>query len=110
MIEAGANEVSDSDMFAAIMLAHEEIKKLIVFINQIVSEIGKPKFSYPSGELDHDMFDKIFAFCEKDVMNALDTDDKNVRDARMVPVQDAIMAQFGEEYPGSRGSLPRAHL
>ena len=45
MIEAGANEVSDSDMFAAIMLAHEEIKKLIVFINQIVSEIGKPKFS-----------------------------------------------------------------
>lgn len=99
MIEAGANEVSDQDMFAAIMLAHEEIKKLIVFINQIVSEIGKPKFSYPSGELDHDMFDKIFAFCEKDVMNALDTDDKNVRDARMVPVQDAIMAQFGEEYP-----------
>ena len=99
MIEAGATEVSDSDMFAAIMLAHEEIKKLIVFINQIVSEIGKPKFSYPSGELDHDMFDKIFAFCEKDVMNALDTDDKNVRDARMVPVQDAIMAQFGEEYP-----------
>ena len=99
MIEAGANEVSDSDMFAAIMLAHEEIKKLIVFINQIVSEIGKPKFSYPSGALDHDMFDKIFAFCEKDVMNALDTDDKNVRDARMVPVQDAIMAQFGEEYP-----------
>ncbi len=99
MIEAGANEVSDQDMFAAIMLAHEEIRKLIVFINQIVSEIGKPKFSYPSGELDHDMFDKIFAFCEKDVMNALDTDDKNVRDARMVPVQDAIMAEFGEEYP-----------
>ena len=99
MIEAGASEVSDQDMFAAIMLAHEEIRKLIVFINQIVSEIGKPKFSYPSGELDHDMFDKIFAFCEKDVMNALDTDDKNVRDARMVPVQDAIMAEFGEEYP-----------
>ena len=48
------------------------------------------------------MFDKIFAFCEKDVMNALDTDDKNVRDARMVPIQDAIMAQFGEEYPDLR--------
>ena len=99
MIEAGASEVSDADMFAAIMLAHEEIKKLVAFINSIVAEIGKPKFAYPSGELDHDMFDKIFAFCEKDVMNALDTDDKNVRDARMVPVQDAIMARFGEEYP-----------
>ena len=97
-------------MFAAIMLAHEEIKKLIVFINQIVSEIGKPKFSYPSGELDHDMFDKIFAFCEKDVMNALDTDDKNVRDARTVPVQDAMHGPVRRGVPGSRGSLPRAHL
>ena len=99
MIEAGANEVSDSDMYNAIMLAHEEIKKLIVFINSIVAEIGKPKFEYESGELDHDMFDKIFAFCEKDVMFALDTDDKNVRDARMNPIQDAIMEKFGEEYP-----------
>ncbi len=99
MIEAGANEVSDSDMYDAIMLAHEEIKKLIVFINSIVAEIGKPKFEYESGELDHDMFDKIFAFCEKDVMFALDTDDKNVRDARMNPIQDAIMEKFGEEYP-----------
>ena len=99
MIEAGANEVSDSDMYDAIMLAHEEIKKLIKFIDSIVAEIGKPKFTYESGELDHDMFDKIFAFCEKDVMFALDTDDKNVRDARMNPIQDAIMEKFGEEYP-----------
>ena len=99
MIEAGANEVSDSDMYDAIMLAHAEIKELIKFINSIVAEIGKPKFTYESGELDHDMFDKIFAFCEKDVMFALDTDDKNVRDARMNPIQDAIMEKFGEEYP-----------
>ena len=63
---------------------------MLGFINGIVAEIGKPKFSYPSGELDHDMFDKVFAFCEQDVMAALDTDDKNVRDARMVPVKDAI--------------------
>ncbi len=99
MIEAGANQVSDSQMFEAIMIAHEEIKRLIKFIDSIVAEIGKPKFTYESGELDHDMFEKIFAFCEKDVMNALDTDDKNVRDERMLPIQDAIMATFGEEYP-----------
>ena len=99
MIEAGAKEVSDDDMFGAIMLAHEEIKKLLVFINEIVAEIGKPKFTYPSGELDHDMFDKVFAFCEKDVMFALDTDDKNVRDARMQPIRDAIVEKFSEEYP-----------
>ena len=106
MIEAGANEVSDDDMYNAIMLAHEEIRRLLVFINSIIAEIGKPKFSYESGELDHDMFDKIFAFCEKDVMFALDTDDKNVRDERIVPIQDAIMEKFGEEYPELEVQLP----
>ena len=99
MIEAGAREVDDDTMYAAIMQAHEEIKQLLGFINTIIADIGKPKFSYPSGDLDHDMFDKIFAFCEKDVMAALDTDDKNVRDARMVPVKDAILAEFEAEYP-----------
>ena len=106
MIEAGANEVSDDDMYNAIMQAHEEIRRLLVFINSIIAEIGKPKFSYESGELDHDMFDKIFAFCEKDVMFALDTDDKNVRDERIVPIQDAIMEKFGEEYPELELQLP----
>ena len=99
MIEAGAKEVSDEDMYKAIMMAHEEIKKLIKFINGIVAEIGKPKFEYPSCELDHDMFDEVFAFCEKDVMYALDTDDKTVRDARMQPIMENIVANFEEKYP-----------
>ncbi len=99
MIEAGANEVDDDTMYEAIMLAHREIKDLLEFINAIIDEIGKPKFDYPSCELDHDMFDKIFDFCEKDMMEALDTDDKNVRDEKVVPITDAIIEKFGEEYP-----------
>ena len=106
MIEAGANEVDDDTMFNAIMLAHEEIKKLCDFIDSIVAEIGKKKFDYPSCELDHDMFDEIFAFCEKDLMNALDTDDKNVRDERMVPIEDAILANFSEKYEGLDVMMP----
>ncbi len=99
MIEAGANEVADDVMFDAIMKAHEEIKELIKFIDSIVSEIGKPKFAYPSCELDHDMFDEIFAYCEKAVMEALDTDDKTVRDAKLQPIIEDISATFGEKYP-----------
>ena len=99
MIEAGANEVDDDTMYEAIMKAHEEIKELLGFINAIIDEIGKPKFEYPSCELDHDMFDKVFAFCEKDMMEALDTDDKNVRDEKVVPITDAIIEKFSEEYP-----------
>ena len=106
MIEAGANEVDDDTMFDAIMLAHEEAKRLCAFINEIVAEVGKPKFSYPSCELDHDMFDEIFAFCEKDLMFALDTDDKTVRDARMQPIQDAIVEKFSEKYENLDTMLP----
>ena len=105
MIEAGANQVADDVVYDAIMYAHKEIKELLGFINAIIDEVGKPKFEYPSCELDHDMFDKVFAFCEKDVMFALDTDDKTVRDARMVPIKDAILAQFSEEYPEIAGMM-----
>ena len=106
MIEAGANEVADDVMYDAIMFAHEEIKKLLGFINEIVETVGKPKFEYPSCELDHDMFDKIFDYCEKAVMEALDTDDKNVRDAKMQPIMDDILATFSEEYPDMDIILP----
>ena len=105
MIEAGANEVSDEDMYNAIMIAHEEIKGLVGFINEMVSEIGKPKFEYASGELDHDMFDEIFAYCEERVMEALDTDDKNIRDAKMQPIMDDIVATFEEKYPDIKVQL-----
>ena len=106
MIEAGANEVDDDTMYEAIMMAHEECKGIVNFINSIVAEIGKPKFSYTSGELDHDMFDEIFAYCEKAVMEALDTDDKNVRDAKMQPIMDDIVATFEEKYPDIKVILP----
>ena len=105
MIEAGANEVDDDTMFEAIMVAHKEIKDLLEFINAIIDEIGKPKFAYPSCELDHDMFDKVFAFCEKDMMEALDTDDKNIRDEKVVPITDAIIEKFSEEYPEISGMM-----
>ena len=106
MIEAGANEVADDVMYDAIMQAHEVIKGIVGFINEIVAEIGKPKFAYTSGELDHDMFDEIFAYCETAVMEALDTDDKNVRDAKMQPIMDDIVATFEEKYPDIKVILP----
>ena len=51
---------------------------------------------------------RCFAFCEQDVMAALDTDDKNVRDARMVPVKDAILEKFSGEYPDLPAQMERA--
>ena len=97
MIEAGAAEVSDDKMFEAIMLAHEEIKKLCAFIEDIQAQIGKPKFSYPSAEIPKELLDAVYDFCAEDVKVALDTDDKNVRDARMAPIYEAVYEQFDKE-------------
>ncbi len=99
MIEAGAKEVNNDDMYKAIMMAHDEIKNLVAFIDTIVAEVGKPKFAYDSCEVDHDMFDAIEEFAGEDVKLALDTDDKNVRDERLQPIIDAIHEKFDEIYP-----------
>jgi len=99
MIEAGANEVPEDTMLEAIMKGHEEIKKMVAFIKDIQSQIGKPKFAFESMEVDHDMFDAIEEFAAERVKFALDTNDKNVRDERLAPIVDDIHAKFDEQYP-----------
>jgi len=99
MIEAGADCVSDEVMYNGIMAGHEANQKIIEFIKGIQAEIGKEKFSYPSNEPDHDMFEAIKSFCEDDVRAALDTDDKTVRDERLKPIYEAVHEKFDEIYP-----------
>ena len=82
MIEAGANEVPNDKMLAAIKLAHEENQKQVALINQMVAEIGKPKFDYPHADFDDALFEKICADFMDEAKAAMDTDDKNVREAR----------------------------
>ena len=100
MIEAGANEVPDDVMFDAIMAGHNEIvNTLIPFIKDIQAQIGKPKFSFESMEVDHDMYDAISDFAIEKIRYAMDTDDKNVREARLQPVYAEVHEKFDEQYP-----------
>ena len=95
MIEAGANEVDEDTMLNAIKAAHVEIKKIITFINQIVAERGKPKIDFQVVGLDMDVYHAIQNKYLDDFKAAMDTDDKNVRDAALLPIMDKI----AEEYP-----------
>lgn len=99
MIEAGAKIVTDDEMYNAIMAGHEANQKIVAFIKDIQSEIGKEKFSYPSNEPDWEMADAIKAFAMEDVQAALDTDDKNIRDARLKPVYEKVHEHFDPLYP-----------
>ena len=105
MIEAGANEVSDEDMYNGIMAGHEANQKIIQFIKGIQAEIGKEKFQYPSNKPEPGMFEAIRDYAEDAVRTALDTDDKNVRDERLKPVYEDVHEHFAEEYPEQEAKI-----
>ena len=99
MIEAGANEVPNDKMFEAIKMAHEENQKIIALIDQMVSEVGKPKFEYPHADFNQELFDKIVADFMDEAKAAMDTDDKNVRETRWNAMIDQWHEKYLEEYP-----------
>lgn len=105
MIEAGANEISDELMFDCIMAGHEANKEVVKFINGIVAEIGKPKFEFESNDPDPEIFKEIEDFCIEDVKKALDTDDKMVRDAALLPIYNAVHEKFDEKFEGCEGKI-----
>ncbi len=81
MIEAGANEVPEDTMLEAIYKAHEINQSIIAFINQIVSEVGKPKHTYTSCAIPEEMFARIREIVPPSEMeDAVFTDVKQVRE------------------------------
>ena len=99
MIEAGANEVPNDVMFEAIRSAHEENQKQIALIDQMVQEIGKPKFEYPHADFNYELFNKITADFMDEAKAAMDTDDKNVREQRWNAMIEKWHDKYLEEYP-----------
>lgn len=105
MIEAGANEVSDEVMYEAILKAHETNKEVIKFINEIKSQIGKPKFVYESSAPSDEMINAVEAYVSEDLESALYTDDKTVRDERLDPIYKKAHEKFDEIYPDSEKQI-----
>ncbi len=97
MIEAGADRVSDEDMYDGIMAGHKANQEIIEFIKEIQREIGKEKFSYPSNEPDHEMLYK----CQKTIVRRWLLDEQKRVDGRGM---DDIRPLASEV-----GLLPRAH-
>ncbi len=99
MIEAGANQVDNDTMFKAIQTAHEENQRQIALINQMVAELGKPKFDYPHADFDQVLFDRIVADFMDEAKAAMDTDDKNVREARWNEMIEHWHEKYLDEFP-----------
>lgn len=108
MIEAGANEVSEDIMLAAIRKGHDEIRKIVEFIDGIVKEIGKPKFEYKSADVPADVFAAVKAFAYDRMREAVLATDKQVRDENISKLTEDTLANFAETYPDSGALLGEA--
>ena len=101
MIEAGANEVPDDVMLEAIKKGHEEIKKICQFIQKMKDEIGKPKFTYKSFAVDHDLYEELEKDYTEKMKTAVQEIDKDTRDNNVAvlteEIENALAEKLGEE-------------
>ena len=98
MIETEANEAPEAVVLEAIRVAHETNMEIVKFINGIVAEIGKPKFTFEKAAVNHDLLDDLMNYGLNQIEYALDTDDKNVREERLTAARLDFQEKFGEKY------------
>jgi len=105
MIEAGANEVPEDVMLNAIKKGHEEIKKIVEFIEGIVAEIGKPKFEYQSFEVPEEILNAVKEYAYDRIREALISEKKEVREDHLSQLRNEIAEHFAEIYPDMTSTI-----
>lgn len=99
MVEAGADEVPEGVMLDAIFYAHEEIKKIVRFINEIVAEVGKPKMDINLVKAPEDLEEAVREFAMPKMRDALHTADKLERLDKIDAVEVETQERFAESFP-----------
>ena len=101
MIEAGADEVTDEQMFDAIMFGHNQNVKIVEFIDNIVAEIGKEKHGYEEHIVPKDLYQSVKdTITDSRMEEAVFTDMKQVRDERMTSLTEEVMGKIMSYYCG----------
>ena len=101
MVEAGACELTEQEMLDAILYAHEEIKKIVAFIEDIQAQVGKPKMEVNIYQPDPAFAEEVRAYARDKVEWSLDTFDRYEREAHSNHVKEETVAHFAEAYPDS---------
>ena len=108
MVEAGAKEVSEDVMLDAIMFAHEEIKKIIAFEDQIIAEIGKEKAVVPLVTTGDDVKAAVREFAYDKCVWVFETFDRQERQQREAQVKEETLAHFAETFEGRESEISDA--
>ena len=99
MIESEADQVPEDVMYEGIVQAHEHLQPVLDLIDKMVAEIGKPKFEYEHASFDEELFNKLVENEFEGMEYCMDTDDKNVREARVNDWVSAMEEKYSEEHP-----------
>lgn len=97
MVEAEVNLLSEDVVLDAIMYAHDEIKKIVSFIEDIVSEVGRKKMDYDRLEIDEDYKHKINDMVYGKIEEALRIADKTEQGHALGLIKDELVATLEEE-------------
>lgn len=99
MIESEADQVPDDVMYEGICQAHEHLQPVLDLIDQMVAEVGKPKFEYEHAAFDEELFEKLVTNEFEAMEHCMDTDDKNVREARVNEWVSMVEEKYSDEHP-----------
>ncbi|MGL5694159.1 MAG: polyribonucleotide nucleotidyltransferase, partial [Peptostreptococcaceae bacterium] len=96
MVEAGGEEIPEALMLEAILFAHEEIKKIVAFIEEIVATVGKEKIEVELHKADADVEAAVRNFVADKMKEAVKTIEKLERQQKMDAVREETLAHFEE--------------
>ena len=99
MVEAGANEVPEETMLEGILLAHEEIKKICSFVEEIARDCGKEKSKYEVFKPNDELKEKIIVYGTEKLIAAINTVEKQEREDNIAQVSNEILEKFLADYP-----------
>jgi polyribonucleotide nucleotidyltransferase len=105
MVEAGANEVSEALMLEAILLAHEEIKKIVAFQEEIIAVVGKEKQVYKLFTPTEEIKAEIVTFLGDQLSTAVKTADKLERLDNIEATKNLVREHFSETYPNQGNEI-----
>ncbi len=108
MVEAGANEVKESVMLEAILFAHEQIKQIVSFIEDIQREVGKEKRDYDLYEVPAEIVDAVNDFAAQKMYDAVHVSGREERTAAMAQVETDTMEALSEKFEGAEKDIANA--
>lgn len=96
MVEAGANEVPEAEMLEAILIGHQEIKRLVGLIEEMQAKVGRPKFQPEIPPVDPELERAVHEFARERILAALTAEDKLAREDELERVHLDTLAHFQE--------------